>query len=104
MTDVFVVPASKSTAAENQFKFKLGTKTFTIPKMQYLPGDAIDFMDQKAKEVALEWLLMRHLFMFLVPKAEDQIRSMSRDQIDALSKAWDDASTADLGESSASEE
>ncbi|AXN53465.1 tail assembly chaperone [Gordonia phage Fryberger] len=97
MTDIFTVPASQSTKKENQFKFKLGAKTFTIPKMQYLPGDAIDFIDEKAKEVALEWLLMRHLFMYLVPLAQDQIRGMSRDQIDALTKAWDEASTTDVG-------
>lgn len=101
---VFEIPSPAGDLKENRFEFKLGTKTVSLPKMEFLPPDGEDFIDSAATKP----MSNRTYFLGLVEAIDPEIgkalraKRLHRDQIIALHEAWKDSSKVDEGESSAS--
>lgn len=99
---MFVVPKAEGAKKENRFDFKIGTKSYSVPFIQYLGGLASAYAEDNMA-IKSEISLMRELMIIECPDAEDAIRALSVDQCKALSDAWNEASTGSAGESSASD-
>lgn len=113
---VFQVPAPKASIKQNRFEFKLpgDKKTYSLPKMQYLPAGikarmgstsaslkrVLDEGGQPSLEQKLELQeIQRELLESQVPGLYDRV---TEDQLQELVKAWQEASGISVGESSAS--
>lgn len=109
---VFEIPSPAGHLKINRFEFKLGGKTVSLPKMEFLPPEGEDFIDK----AAVKPMSNRDYFLGLVDAigeaAEEdaeigkKLRAMRlhRDQLVALHNAWKDSSKVDEGESSASDD
>lgn len=112
----FEVPASKASIGQNQFTFHLpdDPTEYVLPKMQYINSGIMREMQalarplkelvagggQPTEEQALAIdALNRQMIEFYLP---DFYRKVTDDQIKAIIEAWQEASTVELGESSAS--
>ncbi|MGW6121506.1 hypothetical protein ACWFRF_20860 [Nocardia sp. NPDC055165] len=108
---VFEIPPPAGQLKINRFEFKLGAKTVSLPKLEFLPPEGEEFIDK----AAITPMSNRDYFLGLVDaigeaEAEDAaigktLRRMRlhRDQLTALHTAWKDSSKVDEGESSASD-
>lgn len=99
---MFVVPKAEGSKKENRFEFKITRKTYSVPFIQYLGGDATEFLSENGALMG-EVALTRKLIAFECPEASEEVRTLSNDQVQALSKAWAEASNATVGESAASD-
>lgn len=112
----FEVPASKASIRQNQFSFTLpGDETeYVLPKMQYVNSDIQRRMQELARplksvieaggrpteeQAAAIDKVNRELIEFYLPGFYGKVTD---DQLQALIEAWQEASTVDVGESSAS--
>lgn len=100
---LFVVPKPEGEKPENQFQFKVSRKAYRVPFIQYLSGDASEFLSEHGASMT-EVAIMRRLIAIECPDAEEEVRKLSNDQMLALSAAWAEASNGTVGESEASEE
>jgi len=113
---VYEIPASKASIKQNVFEFKVPgeRKPRSMPKQQYLNGDL------RARLAGVVVTIRRHQADGTEPGEEnllaiqdlqrevlehynpDLYKLLDTDQITDLLKAWGEASSIDLGESSAS--
>lgn len=100
---MFVVPKAEGSKKENRFDFKIGTKSYSLPFIQYLGGLAAAYAEENMA-IKSEVSLMRELVIIECPDSEDAVRALSVDQCKALADAWNEASTGSVGESSASDD
>jgi hypothetical protein len=102
---MFVVPKSEGSKKENRFTFKLSErgKTHSVPFLQYIGGEAAEYIESLAVKPVSEATMLRNLIRIECPEAFDEIRKLANDQVAALSVAWAEESEASAGESQASE-
>lgn len=92
----FEVPESKASLDQNRFKFKIGARSYTVPKAKFMSIEdsfAIEMGDGEA------------LLNFFGREGSSQgkaIRGLDREQWDALLEAWKQDSGIGVGESEAS--
>jgi hypothetical protein len=94
---VYEVPASKASKGQDQFEFKIGDDAFRIRKLKFLSiGQAEALEAPDSVSVVLD------LFGRAGTKQGDAVRSLDKEQFEALVEAWQADSGASLGESEAS--
>ena len=104
----FTIPKSEipelSTVDENRFEFKLSAKgkTYSVPKLGFLPRKSGKFIKDNMRTLG-EADLLRGLISIECPEAFDLVDALEDDQVVKLSEAWAEASTITVGESGASE-
>lgn len=103
MSALFVVPKSEGSKKENRFPFKVTSKQYSVPFLQFLGGEAAEYLESLHDKPTSEATMLRNLIKIECPEAYDEIRKLANDQVAALSVAWAEASAASVGESSASE-
>jgi len=98
----YTVPESKRSLHQNQFEFKVpgDKKLYRIPKIKYLPVGTIEKMALAGKNVTISDMLS--LFDGDNSAAADAVRKLDREQLEALTRAWQEDSGIVVGESSAS--
>lgn len=94
----FSVPESKRSIKQNRFEFKVGTKSYSIPKLNYLPVESMESFEGD-NPTPIRGLLAA----CDNDAAKDALRKLDGEQIEALMNAWQEASGVTVGESSASE-
>jgi hypothetical protein len=94
---VYEVPASKASKGQDQFEFKIGDDAFRIRRLKFLSiGQAEALEAPDSVSVVLD------LFGRAGTKQGDAVRSLDKEQFEALVEAWQADSGASLGESEAS--
>ena len=96
---VFQVPESKRSIDQNKFEFTVpgDEKVYRVPKAKYLTLGKMDVLSGKAEEVTIADIID----LFGEDNAE-AIRTLDKDQMEALTNAWQQDSGIEMGESSAS--
>lgn len=96
---VYEVPAAKRSLKQNLFEFKIGTKTFSVPKFEHLSVGVLELV-----ETAPENAIGPYLSIFGAPDSPigKAIRTLDKDQITALIGAWQADSGVTVGEPAAS--
>lgn len=102
-SNVFQVPASEGTKRRNQFPFRADGKIFHLPRLQYLTGESSEYLVEAWQQDHSEAVVTRRLIAIECPEAVDAVRKMRDDQVIAIAKAWQENSTASVGESNGSE-
>ena len=46
---MFEVPVAKRSLKQNVFEFKIGTKTYAVPKFEYLPVGVLEVIESTAR-------------------------------------------------------
>lgn len=100
----YVVPASAGVKAENRFEFTIGDETFSVPFLQYLNAEAVEYLESPDRNRIGEITFIRRLITLADEKAGAAVRPLARDQVKGLSEAWAKASEVTEGESSASDD
>lgn len=100
---VFVVPPSAGSKKENRFSFKLGTKTYSVPKLQYLSGKTAKMLTETTDQLTVAEI-NRRIFISECPSLEEAVYDLADDQVNALADAWVEESAITPGESEASED
>lgn len=107
---VAVVPPSEGEKPENRYYFKCSdaadAPVYSVPFVQYLSGTGTDYMEAvtTGKLVVGDLESVRQMIIIECPEAEADLKKMSKDQIMWISSEWGKASTASVGESSASDD
>jgi len=96
---MFEVPAAKRTLKQNVFEFKIGTKAYTVPKFEYLPVGVLETIEATAADAVGPFLDVFGAKDSAVGKA---VRTLDKDQLIALIKAWQVDSDVTVGESKGS--
>lgn len=96
---MFEVPASKRSVKQNLFEFKVGAKTYTVPKFEHLPVGVLEAIEAAPDDAIGPYLSVFGEKDSAVGKA---IRDLDKDQLTALIQAWQSDSGVTAGESSAS--
>lgn len=98
----FTVPESKRSIRQNQFEFHVpgDRKVYRIPKAKYLPVGLIEKFEGEKKELSVADVLA------MFDNGDDAtlaaIRTLDAEQLQALTKAWQQDSGLTVGESEAS--
>ncbi len=101
----FQIPADAGHLKKNRFEFKLGDETVSLPKLEFVPADADEYLN----DAVGKGMPQREFVLGFVASIDAEIAQKMRDQkltrfqVDALYEAWVAASKVDTGESSASE-
>lgn len=105
---IAVVPPSEGSKPENRYHFKASdranAKVYSVPFIQYLSGEGNEYLETVAEKPLSEATLLRNMIRIECPEAYDEVRKMSNDQVSWISQEWAKASTASVGESSASDD
>lgn len=96
---MFEVPAAKRSLKQNVFEFRIGTKTYSVPKFEYLPVGVLEIIESTAADAIGPFLDIFGAKDSPVGKA---VRGLDKEQITALIKAWQDDSGITVGESEGS--
>lgn len=96
---VFEVPTAKRSLKQNIFEFKVGSKTFNVPKFEYLPVGVLETIESAADDAIGPYL---DVFGKKGTPAGDAVRSLDKDQLTALINAWQADSDVTVGESEGS--
>ena len=113
---VYAIPASKASIKQNIFEFKVPgeRKTRHMPKQQYISADLRSRLGTAVVAIRKhqadgttpgeeELVILQNLQREVLEKYNPDLYSLlEADQITDLLKAWGEASSVDLGESSAS--
>lgn len=96
---VYEVPAAKRSLKQNVFEFKVGAKTYNVPKFEHLSVGVLESI-----EAAPANAIGPFLSVFGEPDSPTgkAIRSLDKDQLVGLIHAWQADSGVTTGESSAS--
>ena len=95
----FKVPAPVGHLKKNRFEFELGEETLSLPKLDYVPSSADEWMRDRDKGLTrTEFLLTFIDQVDAEVGAKIRAAKLTRDQIDALQQGWIDASEVTLGE------
>ncbi|MGW4090038.1 hypothetical protein [Nocardia sp. NPDC004750] len=103
----YQVPEPGGEKPENRFEFSIKGKTYSVPKIEFLPDEASSFLEAmstgKISDVGYTEYI-RTLFAKAEPKlSANALKGLARDQLTALRDAWYESSKVTPGESSASE-
>jgi hypothetical protein len=95
---VYTVPSSKQSIKQNRFQFQVaGDDTvYDVPKMKYVKPSLLSLIDEQQRSVGVLRVLLEHYH----PGLYDSFDGI--DQVEALYKAWGEASGIQVGESSGS--
>lgn len=93
----FEVPESKASIDQDQFKFKIAGKMYSIKKAKYLTVGEAESLESPASSTVVVDLFGRK-----GTKQGDAVRSLDKDQFSALVEAWKLDSGVGVGESGAS--
>lgn len=94
---MFEVPASKASKGQDQFRFKIGSKSYSVKKAKHLSiGAAESLANPESASVVID------LFGKKGTAQGDAVRSLDQDQFQALVDAYMADSAVTLGESGAS--
>ncbi|MBF6133512.1 hypothetical protein IU501_10925 [Nocardia otitidiscaviarum] len=99
---VFEIPSPAGKLKRNRFEFKLGGEIRSLPKIDYVPAEADDYLKaMRGKSVAQREFVLGFIGA-CDPEIEAKMRELklTRDQVDALYEAWGKASRVTAGESS----
>lgn len=97
---VYEVPASKASIKQNRFEFKVGQKTYSLPKMQYLSLNQMALMQTIDESASVETIV--HAFVSVDSAAGKAIGALDQEQVKGLFAAWQAESNISVGESLAS--
>lgn len=93
----YEVPASRASIGQADFEFKIGGKSYKIRRLKFLSiGQAEALESPDSVSVVLD------LFGRAGTKQGDAVRSLDKEQFEALVEAWQADSDVTLGESVAS--
>lgn len=107
---VAVVPPSEGKKPENRYYFKCEERedapVYSVPHVQYLSGVGTDYMEAvtTGQIVVGDFASIREMIAIECPEAKDDLKKLSKDQVMWISGEWGKASTASVGESSASDD
>jgi hypothetical protein len=94
---VYEVPASKASVGQSDFQFTIGGKPYKVRKLKFLTiGQAEALEAPDSVSVVLD------LFGKVGTKQGDAVRSLDKEQFEALVEAWQSDSGVSVGESEAS--
>lgn len=96
---VYEVPAAKRSLKQNLFEFKVGSKTYTVPKFEHLSVGVLESVETAPANAIGPYLSVFGEANSPVGKA---IRTLDKDQLTALIEAWQSDSGVSVGESEAS--
>lgn len=96
---VYEVPAAKRSLKQNVFEFKVGAKTFSVPKFEHLSVGVLESVETAPSNAIGPYLAV---FGEADSPAGKAIRTLDKDQLTALIAAWQQDSSVTVGESSAS--
>lgn len=96
---VYEVPAAKRSQKQNVFEFKIGAKSFSVPKFEHLSVGVLEAVETAPTNAIGPYLSVFGEKDSAVGKA---IRTLDKDQITALIQAWQADSGVTVGESSGS--
>jgi len=96
---VYEVPVSKRSAKQNVFEFKVGQKSYTVPKFAYLSVGVLESFQEAGDEELTPFLDAFGTKDTPVGKA---VRTLDQEQLKALILAWQSDSGVTVGESEAS--
>jgi hypothetical protein len=96
---VYEVPAAKRSLKQNLFEFKVGQKTYTVPKFAYLPVGVLEALADAGDDALGPFLDAFGAKDTAVGKA---VRGLEQEQLIGLIKAWQADSDVTVGESEAS--
>jgi hypothetical protein len=96
---VYEVPASKASIRQNKFEFKIGGKSYTVPKFAYLPVSVAEILENTPDDAVGPYLDIFGTKDTPVGKA---VRTLDKDQLVGLIQAWQGDSDVTAGESEAS--
>lgn len=101
---VFKVPAPAGHLKKNRFHFELGGEILSLPKMEFVPPDADDFLKDMSPDLTRKDFVLGFIEA-CDPEVGKKVHEarLHRDQVYALQDAWIAASKLNPGESSASE-
>lgn len=94
----YEVPAAKRSVKQNVFEFKVGGKTFNVPKFAYLPVGVLEVVEGAGDAIG-PYL---DIFGMKDTPAGAAVRSLDKDQLLGLIHAWQADSDVTVGESEAS--
>lgn len=102
---VFQIPAPAGNLKKNRFEFDLGGETLSLPKIEFVPAEADDYLSEVSGKALPQKEFILGFIEATDPEVGKKVREarMSRDQVDALYTAWGKASKVDAEKSSASE-
>lgn len=96
---VYEVPAAKRSLKQNVFEFKVGAKTYSVPKFEHLSVGVLEAIEAAPDDAIAPFLSVFGAKDSPVGKA---VREMDKDQLVGLIKAWQADSDVTVGESEAS--
>lgn len=96
---MFEVPAAKRSVKQNLFEFKIGTKTYSVPKFEHLSVGVLEAVEAAGDNAIGPYLSVFGEKDSPIGKA---IRTLDKDQLAALLQAWQADSGLTVGESEAS--
>jgi hypothetical protein len=96
---VYEVPAAKRSLKQNLFEFKVGSKSFSVPKFEHLAVGVLEAIENAPDNAIGPYLSVFGEADSPIGKA---IRTLDKDQLTALVQAWQADSGVAVGESGAS--
>jgi hypothetical protein len=96
---MYEVPAAKRSLKQNIFEFKVGTKTFSVPKFEHLSVGVLEAVESAPENAIGPYLSVFGEKESPIGKA---IRTLDKDQLTALIQAWQSDSDVTMGESEGS--
>lgn len=96
---MFEVPAAKRSIKQNLFEFKIGAKSYSVPKFEHLSVGVLEAVESAAESAIGPYLSVFGEKDSPIGKA---IRTLDKDQLTALIKAWQSDSDVSVGESEGS--
>lgn len=101
---VFKIPASGGHLKKNRFEFELSGETVSLPKLEFVPAEGEEYLASIAGQDISRTNFVLGFITAIDPELGEKVRGggLARDQVEALYKAWAEASKVDEGESSAS--
>ncbi|MBF6363213.1 hypothetical protein IU447_24150 [Nocardia farcinica] len=102
---VYQIPAPAGHLKKNRFEFKLGDEILSLPKLEFVPPEADEFLAAVDTTTLTQTEFILGFIGSVDPDIEKKLREarLSRDQLNDLYGAWGRASRVGAGESSASE-
>lgn len=100
---VYKVPKSKASIKQNRFEFDIAGKVYDIPLMQYVSGGLVEQVAELEAKGGIAAISASYVFFGPVgTPIGDAVRTLDSEQMEALSKAYMEASNVSVGESEAS--
>jgi len=96
---VYEVPTAKRSLKQNVFEFKVGAKSFSVPKFEHLSVGVLEAVESAPENAIGPYLSVFGEKDSPIGKA---IRTLDKDQLTALIGAWQADSGVTVGESEGS--